>query len=155
MSMFIDAIIDLLPEHNSLKNPNNELRKVLENTVGAWFDNRNIQDFYDNLFLNYATGKWLDLHGNDYGVTRQAGESDEDYRVRIVQDVTEHLTPEFLKSVFDVEVFVKVDEFDPSENMLTSDNFYITQYGYMASASQSVEDKLDSKFVLDGGLEWF
>ena len=42
MSDFMDALVDLLPEHNSLKKPNNPLRRVLDLSVGEWFDRHDI-----------------------------------------------------------------------------------------------------------------
>ena len=155
MSKFMDAVIDLLPEHNSLKSESNELRKVLNNTVGAWFDNRNIQDMYDGIFITTATGRWLDLFGKDYNVARQEGENDEDYKIRIIQDAWEHLTPTFLDVIFNVQVYVNVNNFNPDENMLTSDNYYINGYGYMATADNMVKEKITNKFVLGEDFQWF
>ena len=98
MSDFTDAFLDLLPENSSLKNKDNEGRRVIDRTVGVWFDNHTTTDFMDNLFLNTATGKHLDLFGADYGVTRQLNESDEDYRKRIIFEKLEYLTAENLQS---------------------------------------------------------
>lgn len=152
MSDFMTALVDLLPEHNKLKDVRNPLRKVLDLTVGEWFDNRDVQDFYEQLFLQSATGAWLDLHGRDYGVVRQLGEGDEDYRIRIVQEKLEYLTPEYLDSVFDLVLYVYVEGFDASENTLTSDNPYIDGYGYMSEMNDTVFDILNRKFVLDSEI---
>ena len=155
MSDFIATLVDMLPEHNSLKNTNNELRQVLDNSAGAWFDNRNIQDFYENLYFQSATGKWLDLHGQDYGVTRQEDETDDDYRQRIIQDVLEHLTPAYLMEMFDLPVYSYVADYDPTDNILTSDNPYLNKQGYMATAPEETQDFIGNKFVLGEGLTWF
>lgn len=152
MSDFMTALVDLLPEHNKLKDTRNPLRKVLDLSVGEWFDNRDVQDFYEQLFLQSATGAWLDLHGRDYGVVRQLGESDEDYRIRIVQEKLEYLTPEYLDSVFDLVLYSYVEGFDAFENTLTSDNPYITDYGYMSEMDDTVFDILNRKFVLDSSV---
>ena len=85
MSDFMTALVDLLPEHNSLKKINNGLFTVLDKSVGEWFDNHNIQAFYDALFLNTATGKYLDLHGKDFGVIRKSGESDDSFNARVAE----------------------------------------------------------------------
>ena len=155
LSDFISTLVDMLPEHNSLKNPNNQLRQVLDNSAGAWFDNRNVQDFYESLYLQSATGKWLDLHGKDYGVTRREDETDDDYRQRIIQDVMERLTPAYLEELFDLTVYSYVADFDPTDNTLTSDNPYLNKQGYMATADEDTENFLNDKFVLGGGLTWF
>jgi hypothetical protein len=152
MSDFMTALVDLLPEHSKLKDTRNPLRKVLDLTVGEWFDNHDVQDFYEQLFLQSATGEWLNLHGRDYGVVRQLGESDEDYRIRIVQEKLEYLTPEYLDSVFDLVLYSYVEGFDASENTLTSDNPYIDSYGYMTEMNDTVFDILNRKFVLDSSV---
>ena len=155
MSNFIDALVDMLPEHSALKKKDNELRKVLDYSVGAWFDAHDVQDFYEQLFLTSATGKYLDLHGKDYAVYRKTDESDEDYRERIVQEKLEHLTPEYLKSIYGLTLYVFVDDFDASENTLTSDNVYINHDGYMAEAPVDLQRIIEKKFVLkQGDIRW-
>lgn len=153
MSDFMEALVDLLPSHNSLKNPNNELRRVLDGTVGAWFDNYDIQSVYDNLFLTTASGGYLDLHGADYGVYRRVDESDEDYRNRIVQEKLEYLTPEYLETIFGLTLYAYVSMFDARENCLTSDNPYLSNQ-YMSIASNDVQGILNKKFILDNSILW-
>ena len=155
MSDFLDALIELLPEHNALKRNHNDLHKVLSNTVGVWYDERNVQTFYDNLFINYATGEWLDLHGRDYGVIRQVDETDEHYRERIIQEKTEHLTPHYLETIYNIGVFFYVDSFSASDNDLTSDNPYINEYGYMLlTDDDGVKSIIEKKFVLGSDITW-
>ena len=114
-----------------------------------------VQDFYEQLFLTSATGKYLDLHGKDYAVYRKTDESDEDYRERIVQEKLEHLTPEYLKSIYGLTLYVFVDDFDASENTLTSDNVYINHDGYMAEAPVDLQRIIEKKFVLkQGEIQW-
>ena len=154
VSDFMDALVDLLPEHNSLKDVNNPLRRVLDRSVGEWFDRHSIQDLYDNLFLMNSSGGYLDCHGRDYGVYRQLGEDDDAYRERIVQEKLDHLTPEYLLELYGLNLYVYVNDFDVSDNTLTSDNPYINQYGYMSMASDEIKAILNSKFILDGGVNW-
>lgn len=154
MSDFMAALVDLLPEHNSLKKRNNELFNVLDKSVGEWFDNHNIQDIYDALFLNTATGKYLDLHGKDFGVIRKAGESDEDYKNRLIISSLKHLTPKYLKTLYDLDLYVSVLAFSISNNDLTSNNPYINQYGYMAENTNGIMDIINNKFILDANFLW-
>ena len=146
--------MDLLPEHNSLKKPDNPLRRVLDLSVGEWFDNHSIQALYDNLFLMSAVGGYLDCHGRDYGVYRQLNESDDSYRERIVQEKLDHLTPEYLLELYGLTLYVYVASFDATDNDLTSDNPYINRYGYMSEASNEIKSILNNKFILDGGVTW-
>ena len=153
MSDFMTALVDLLPEHSKLKDTRNPLRKVLDLTVGEWFDDRDVQDFYEQLFLQSATGEWLNLHGRDYGVVRQLGESDEDYRERIVYERLGHLTTKYLIDVYGLSLFKNINNFNPKNNVLTSDNEYLHD-GFMADADEQTKNILNKKFVLGSGLRW-
>ena len=59
------------------------------------------------------------------------------------------MTLEYLDSVFDLVLYAYVEGFDASENTLTSDNPYITDYGYMSEMNDTVFEILTQKFVLD------
>ena len=82
MSVFLDLLCGLLPLHSVLQVEGNELRKVLDRSIGEYFDN--VDDIKEQLFLSSATGSWLDVWGRDFGVPRKLGEGDEEYRERIV-----------------------------------------------------------------------
>ena len=153
MSDFVDALVDLLPEHNSLKSKRNPLRQVLDKSIGEWFDNHSVQTFYDNLFLQSATGGWLDLHGRDYGVYRRIGESDEDYRRRIVFEKWDYLTTELLLTVYGVGLFSYREDFDVGANTLVSDNVYLSDKFIGVSDNDTISI-LDKKYVLDTGVTW-
>ena len=149
MSDFTDAIFENLALRSQLNNPNNQLRKVLDNTLGAWFDENGYNVF--NFFINTATGKYLDLFGSDYGVYRQNDESDEDYRIRIVQEKLEHLTPFYLKKLYGLQLYQYISKFNVNNNTLTTDNEYIGDLK-MAEASQDIQIILNKKFLLDNNL---
>lgn len=153
MSDFVDALVDLLPEHNSLKSKRNPLRQVLDKSVGEWFDNHSVQTFYDNLFLQSATGGWLDLHGRDYGVYRRIGESDEDYRRRIVFEKLDYLTTELLLTVYGVGLFSYREDFNLINNTLVSDNVYLSDE-FIGVSDMDTISILDKKYVLDTGVTW-
>ncbi|WP_458454421.1 hypothetical protein [Methanobrevibacter sp.] len=153
MSDFIDALINMLSVNSELQKPNNQLRQVLDNSVGAYFDDHNTDDFADNLFLNTANGKYLDLHGRDYNIPRKIDESDEDYRLRIIQEKTDKLTLKYLAEVFDLTVYNYVTKFNIDENTLTSDNPYISKYK-MAIDKNNISTLLKNKFIMDNVLVW-
>lgn len=154
MSDFIEAMVELLPEHNNLKNKNNLLRKILDRSVGAWFDEHNVLDFYDQLFLDTATGKWLDLHGKDYGVYRKPDESDDVFRNRIIMEKNDNLTPDYLQDIYNVGLYAAFDGFNPVNNDLTSDNPYLTDW-YMGVADADTQSILDKKFIIDNTILWW
>lgn len=153
MSDFGEALFDLLPVNSRLQNKRNQGRKVIDNTVGEWFDHHDILDFYDNLFLDTCNGAYLDLFGKDYGVTRQLDESDEDYRVRIIQEKNDRLTPAYLESLYGLALYVYIDGFNVVNNTLTSDNPFISNE-FMSAADDTVISILNNKFMLGNGIHW-
>lgn len=153
MSLSGEAFLDLLSENSSLKKENNPVRKVIMNTVGEWLDNHSVDDLFDNMFINTATGKYLDLFGKDYDVPRKLGESDDDYRERIVFEKLEYLTAKNLMDIYGLKLYAFVEDFNLSDNVLTSDNPYLTG-SYMSYASDDLKKILNDKFVLDSGIKW-
>jgi hypothetical protein len=151
MSVFMEMLVELLPLGSALQKEDNELRKVLDRSVGEFMDSLELP--FDELFLTSATGGWLDAHGKDYGVPRRLDEDDESYRERIVFEKLEYLTVGNLLSVYGLELFVFVDDFDATENTLTSDNPYMSSH-YMGVADETTRDILDKKFVLGAEVTW-
>ena len=151
MSTFVDMLVEMLPLHSAIQRDGNELRKVLDKSVGEWMDG--FEQPYDELFLSTASGGWLDAHGRDYGVPRKIDETDEDYRERIVYEKLDHLTVGLLYTVYGLDLFVFVEDFDPLENTLTSDNPHISN-SYMSIADEDLQSILNGKFVLEGEVTW-
>ena len=151
MSVFMDMLAELLPSSSAIQKEDNELRKVLDRSVGEFMDNLELP--LDELFLTSASGGWLDAHGRDYAVPRRLDEDDESYRERIVLEKLEYLTVANLLSVYGLELFAFVSDFDPVDNMLTSDNPYLSSR-YMGVADETTRDILDKKFVLGAEVSW-
>lgn len=154
MSEFGDALFDLLPIHSALQNPNNPGHKVIDRTIGEWFDHHSVSELQDNLFLDTATGAYLDLFGRDYNIIRQLDESDEDYRVRIIQEKNDRLTPAYLKALYGLDLYQYVPAFDIEENVLTSDNPYGADH-FIAIMDEDIKKILDTKFILDNYIFWY
>ena len=151
MSTFVDMLVEMLPLHSAIQKSDNPLRKVLDKSVGEWMDG--FEQPYDELFLSTASGGWLDAHGRDYGVPRKLDEDDESYRERIVYEKLDHLTVGLLYTVYGLDLFVFVEDFDPLENTLTSDNPHISNK-YMSIADSDLQAILNGKFVLEGEVSW-
>ena len=151
MSTFVDMLVEMLPLHSAIQREGNPLRRVLDKSVGEWMDG--FEQPYDELFLSTASGGWLDAHGRDYGVSRKLDEDDESYRERIVYEKLDHLTVGLLYTVYGLDLFVFVEDFDPLENTLTSDNPHISNK-YMSIADEDLQSILNGKFVLEGEVTW-
>lgn len=153
MSEYGEEILERLPENSSLKMKNNPARKIIDNSLGEWLDN--YVDNFENLFLNESVGEYIDCHGREYGVYRKIDESDEDYKKRIIYQILGHLTADYLINIYKVNLYVNIPNYNPNNNELTSDNYYINgENGFMASADETTQSILNKKFVLGSGIRW-
>ena len=144
MSFYGTGIIERLPVNSQLQNPNNAMHIVIQNTIGELLDNFEID--YDQFFLQDATGKYLDLHGKQYGIGRKNNESDEEYRNRIILGAYEYATVKVLTEIYGVKFYANVDNFENNTNLLCSDNPYLTSE-LMGFISEEVYNILDEKFI--------
>lgn len=147
MSDYGEEIIDRLGENCGLRKPGNPIRDLINDGVGEWYDRFVAENDFDNYFLDTATGGYLDLWGKDYGVPRKLDESDDDYRQRIILEALGHLTVPYLQEVYGLTLYCYVADFDPPDNMLTSDNPYACS-NHMTIASVDVQNILNRKFVI-------
>lgn len=154
MSTNGELILDQIPDTSELSNPRNPMYRIIDDGVGAWLDNFEERDLDSQLFLNTATGKYLDLHGKDWNIRRKPNESDEDYRQRIIYESMGEVTVGFLLTVYNVELYAFVDDFSVEDNTMTSDNPYISDKGFLAISNQTTKDILDKKFILDTKIKW-
>ena len=151
MSIYGEEIIERLHENSALQDTSNPMRKIINDGIGAWLDNFDENSLYENVFLESATGEYLDLHGKDYGIIRKIDESDEDYRSRIVHESLGHMTADFLRRVYNLTVYTYVEDFDVTDNTLVSDNPYLSNE-YMTVASDELQNILNKKFIIGSGL---
>ena len=152
MSDFMDMFVEMLPLTSELQKKDNTFRKVIDKSMGSYMDNFEVP--YDELSLTTATGGWLDAHGKDYGVVRKIDESDDDYRQRIIYEKLDNLTPYLLRDVYNVELFAYVEDYNPTDNTLTSDNDFINHNGYLGVTDNETKNILNKKFVVDKGITW-
>lgn len=149
-----EQILDMIPETSQLSQPDNPMYKIIDYAVGGWLDNFEEKDLDSQFFLNTATGGYLDLHGEDYGIRRRLDESDDDYRQRIIYESMGHLTANFLLDVYNVQLYTFIDDFNADENTLTSDNPYIRTEGFLAVTDEKTRNILNKKFILDTNITW-
>ena len=144
MSFYGTGIIERLPTNSQLQNPNNQMHIIIQNTIGELLDNFEID--YDQFFLQDATGKYLDLHGKQYGIGRKNNESDEEYRNRIILGAYEYATVKVLTEIYGVKFYANVNNFENNTNLLCSDNPYLTNE-LMGFISEEIYNILDEKFI--------
>lgn len=148
-----EGIISRLPVHSVLHNDDNLFRKVFISTVGAVLDDFDIYDSMEGVYLQSAEGVYLDAHGVDVGVKRKLDEGDDDYRNRLTFEVLGCLSVDYLLNVYGLTLYSLVEDFDPEDNTLVSDNPYASNE-YMSIASPEIQEILSRKFIVDGGITW-
>ena len=152
MSDFGELIIERLSKTTGLT-IDSDMGRLIDYTIGEWLQRENDEMFFEQFFLQEATGKYLDLHGKEFGVLRKIDESDEDYRKRIIYASLGFLTVNFLREVYGVELYSYVPNFDVDNNTLVSDNPYYDGV-LMGVASDEVKAVLNKKFVFGSGVIW-
>lgn len=151
MSVFGEEIIDRLHENSPLRGVGNPMARILDYGVGEWFDRFVEDNSFDDFFLDTATQGYLDAWGREFNVPRRLDESDDDYRHRIVLESLGHLTVPYLRDVYGLTLYCFVEDFDPLENTLTSDNPYACS-NHMTIASEDIQAILGRKFVIGSEL---
>lgn len=148
---FIEGILNRL-NNDELQKEDNPGRMVLDGTIVEYLEN------YDNhvldMFLVTATGKYLDLHGEQYKMFRRQGESDDSFRNRILveQSIVQSST-DFLK--LNVVLWVYFDNI-LDKNVLSSRNPYLKNehdedFIFLATGEDS--DYIKNKFIV-GDIKW-
>ena len=151
LNVYTRGIVERL-NNESLQYENNEFTIILDGTVGEYLTNRD-NHFLDS-FLLTATGDYLDLHGDIFGLKRRDDESDDEFRQRIRTDETLiERTTDFEK--LDCQLWIYKDGVTDN-NVLTSRNTYLKDehddaYIFIATGTDSVY--IRSKFLL-GGILW-
>ena len=159
MSVSGEAIINRLPLQSKCRNPNNPMNKIINNTVGELLDNYDVVEWMKQHFIQDATGKYLDVHGKDYNVKRKPNEDDESYRQRIIYEMLGHLTSDYIKDVYQVDLYVKPSSnvtYDETDIMI-SDNEYLVNVennGFIGVADTTTQNILNKKFVMGESITW-
>lgn len=162
MSIQGEEIINRLPLHSKLRNEDNPMRKILIYTIGEWLNQYNVDEWFKQHFLNDATGKYLDLFGKQFNVKRKIDEEDGDYRQRIIYIVIGHLTVPYLKSIYNVEIYNKPNNYVEDMTLLSDNEYYLQTSsnidieGYYGIADETTQNILNKKFILtgNGGVTW-
>ena len=117
-------------------------------------DDFDVSESREGVYLQSAVGEYLDAHSRVLGVNRKLDESDEHFRNRLIYETLAYLTVEYLVNVFDLVLYYYIEDFDASDNTLTSDNPFIDENGFMAFVDEDIKKILESKFVLGSDIKW-
>ncbi len=140
-------ITDYLPALNTLNSTDTPLKGLLNDTIGAFFDNFNasIDEFNYNLFIQNSTGFYLDLYGRDYNVPRLVDESDEHYRKRLITISSKHFTLNTLYDEYDLQLLTYNSSYN-KDTMLVSDNHFLNNT-YMVDCDDTTWNTIQRKYV--------
>lgn len=123
------TITDLMPVDSLIRDTPWE--EFLNNSIGYFLEvlEADVEALNDGLFIDSAEGKYLDLHGKDLGLPRKSGESDDDYRNRLLVEPLDQFTLEAMYEVYDVQLLSynanKTDLMLLSDNHLLANEYFI------------------------------
>lgn len=143
------AVTDLLPVNSNIRGT--PFEDFVNNTIGYFLEKleAEIEDINDGLFIESANGKYLDLHGKDYNLPRKSGESDEDYRKRLLIEPLDKFNLNTLYEVYNIQLL----SYTPDKNDLTllSDNHLLSNEYYI-DVDEELWQVISNKFITGGVL---
>ena len=143
------AITDLLPLNSNIRGTPYE--ELLNNTIGYFLEQLEdeIERINNGLFIESAEGKYLDLHGKDYGLPRKDGESDDDYRARLLIEPLDKFNLSTMYEVYDVQLLTYKS--DKTNLTLLSDNHLLSNE-YFIDCSDELWGIINNKFIVGNVL---
>lgn len=143
------AITDLLQDKSMIKGT--PFEDLVNNTIGYFLEliEEGTVMMNDGCFLDTAEGKYLDLWGRDYGISRLDGESDDDYRIRLSILPLQRFTIDTLYELYNVQLLT----YKPGADDLTllSDNHFLADK-YFVDIDDSIWQDIVGKFLASGIL---
>lgn len=155
--MYIESIIDNL-NNPYLKQTINEGRKVLDGTIGEYLEQYDT-DMFSYIFLNRATGKYLDIIGEEYGLIRKEDETDNAFRNRInIEKTFLESTNDFKK--IDVQLFTYNQYFINELNNTSSKSWHMVSentlirnndrdYMFIGVTDEETKEYVKNKFIVE------
>lgn len=138
------AITDLLPANSNIRGT--PFEEFVNNTIGYFlelFENE-IEEMNDGCFIESANGKYLDLYGKDYNLPRKNGESDDDYRKRLLIEPLDRFNLNTLYEVYNIQLLTYHS--NRSDLMLLSDNHLLSNE-YFVDTDNELWDIIVKKFI--------
>lgn len=150
--MYIENILERL---NLTDTISPEGFMFLDGTIGEWLEHH--EPVFYHFFVSTATGKYLDLIGQEQGLIRYENESDDDFRDRILIEMTIVESAPDIKRA-GVDLWVYDEHILNEENYLTSTNSALKEQGspvFLAHGTSLEEEYIKEKFFVDGDIVWF
>ena len=147
MTDSIDYINEIMPYNTGFEG--SDLYKILDETLGEYLDDlleNRISRAYNSNFITLADGEDLDTIGKRYGVTRGSGESDEDYRSRIIFQADKMVNLDNLLDL-DCDVYAYVEGYN-LESTLLSRNITEASKVLIVSPNSTVKQTLVDNIFL-------
>ena len=143
------AITDLLPVNSSIRGTPWE--DFINNTIGYFLGEleEEIELINDGCFIESATGRYLDLHGRDLNLPRHDGESDDDYRKRLLIEPLDKFNLQTLYEVYNIQLLTYKENKTPV--ILLSDNHHLANE-YFIDVSDELWNIITNKFITGGVL---
>jgi hypothetical protein len=140
-------ITDYLSSNSKLQDDDNPFKELINNTIGYFFEliDNDTDEMNNSVFIQEATGKYLDLHGKDLDYLRRNDESDEEYRNRIILDSLDRFTFPWVYALYDLQFLTHNSEYD-KDTMLLSDNHYLNKK-YFVVCTQDTFSSIRKKFI--------
>lgn len=138
------AITDLLPANSNIHNT--PFEEFVNNTIGYFLEllEEEVEEINNGCFIESANGKYLDLYGKDFGLPRNDGESDDDYRNRLLIEPLDKFNIQTLYEVYDIQLLgYKVDKTDWT---LLSDNHLLANQ-YFIDCNDELWNIITNKFI--------
>ena len=143
------TITDLMPVDSLIRDTPWE--EFINNSIGYFLEllEADVEALNDGLFIESAEGKYLDLHGKDLGLPRKSGESDDDYRNRLLVEPLDQFTLKAMYEVYDVQLLSY--NANKTDLMLLSDNHLLANE-YFIDCSNELWEIIVRKFITGSTL---
>ena len=147
--LLVHEMLNKVHMKSQLRNPENEMHKFFYETLGWWFNNYDVIENLRDFSLKYASEEYLECIAEQYGLTRNDGETDDELRERILSHIKEKFTKPTVRAS-GVTFFTRVNH--PHEQ-LTSHNTYLSN-AYQCYAPRSLEEYWENKYICWREIEW-
>ena len=140
------VITDLFPVNSNIHD--SPFKEFINNTIGYLLElvEEEVTLMNDGCFIDNAESHYLDLWGRDLDLPRKNGESDDDYRTRLMIAPLERFTIGTLYELYDLQLLTKPESSSDLDLTLLSDNHFLNRQ-YYVDCSDEVWDEINKKFI--------